>query len=71
MLSGLTRASLLPVGTGFLDVTAGVVRPWSGGMDGYVRAEIGIRPLDNVDLFGFAQAGLVGVAAGAGARVTF
>jgi hypothetical protein len=63
--------SLLPVATGFVEVTAGVVAPWQDRLNAYVRGEVGFRPHSRVDLFGFAQASLDGFQGGIGARATF
>ncbi len=71
MRSGLDRVAQLVPGTGFLDVTAGVAKPWQGSLDAFVRAEAGWHPTDNLSAFAFAQADLQGAKAGIGARVTF
>ena len=71
MRSGLERVALLPVGTGYAEITAGVAHSWQAGLDAFVRGEIGIKPRENVDLFGFAQADRAGAQAGVGARVTW
>jgi len=69
--SGLDRAHQLLPDTGFAEVTAGVNHPWQGGLGAFVRGELGWHPTDNLDAFAFAQADLVGVQAGVGARLSF
>ena len=69
--SGLDRARLLPVGTGYAELTAGLAQSWGGGLDAYVRGELGWHPADGLTAFGFAQADRVGVQAGLGARINF
>lgn len=71
MLAGLDRAGLLPTGTGYAELTAGVAKPWQGDLDAYVRGELGWHPTDSLSAFAFAEGGLRGVQAGVGARVTF
>ncbi len=71
MLSGLDRVGLLVPGSGFAQVTAGVSKGWQSGLDAFVRGEVGFKPRENVDLFGFGQANLQGAQAGVGARLTF
>lgn len=71
VLSGLDKVGMLAPGRGFAEITAGVAKPWQGELDAYVRAELGFRPRDWLDLFGFGQADLRGVQAGAGARLRF
>ncbi len=69
--TGLDRATLLPIGTGFAQLSAGMVKPWGGTLDAFVRAELGARPLANLSAFAFAEANRFGAQAGVGARVTF
>lgn len=71
MRAGLDRVGKLLPGTGFAEVTGGVRSDWQSGLDAFVRGEVGFKPRENVDLFGFAEADRVGVQAGVGARVTF
>lgn len=73
--SGLDRASLLPVGTGYAELSAGV-RSLGGDVTGYVRGEVGWRPAPRVSVFGFGEGtfgGSLGPGwmAGIGARVGF
>lgn len=69
--AGLDRTAKLLPGAGFLDFTAGVNHPWAGGLGAFVEGDVGWKPRENVDLFGFAKADLAGVSAGVGARLTF
>lgn len=69
--SGLDRVGKLAPGSGFLDVTAGLRKDWQGGLDAFVRGEVGVKARENVDLFGFASGDRVGLQAGVGARVRF
>ncbi len=46
-------------------------KAWGGPLAATARIEAGYRPAEHLELFGFAQADLVGVSGGAGARVTF
>lgn len=69
MRAGLERAAKLVPGTGFLEVTAGVAKPWQGGLDAFVRAELEWRPTERLTTGAFAQAGLEGVAAGIFGRI--
>lgn len=71
MLSGLDRVDLLPTGHGFANLTAGVNDAFGGGLGAFVEGEVGWKPRDNVDLFAFGKATLVGVQAGIGGRITF
>ncbi len=71
MRSGLERVGRLAPGSGFAEVTAGVVAPWSGALDAYVRAELGWHPTESLSAFAFAQAGLQGAQAGVGGRLRF
>ncbi len=71
MLSGLDRVDQLVPGHGFANLTAGVNDVFGGGLGAFVEGEVGWKPRENVDLFGFAKADLVGVQAGIGARVSF
>lgn len=71
MRAGLDRVGALLPGTGFAELAAGVSHDFQKGLDAFVRGEIGFKPRENVDLFGFAQADRVGVQAGVGARVTW
>lgn len=63
--------SALTPGHGFFNVTAGVNDAFGGGLGAFVEGEVGWKPRENVDLFAFGKATLVGVQAGVGARVTF
>lgn len=67
----MDRVGKLFPGTGFAELTAGITKPWDGALNAAVRAEVGFKPRDNVDLFGFGQADLRGAQAGVGARITF
>lgn len=71
MLAGLDRVSKLVPGAGFLDFSTGVSKSWQGGLNAFVRGEVGIKPRENVDLFGFGEADLNGARAGLGARLAF
>lgn len=71
MCAGLDSAEHLGVGRGYLEASAGVDRPWNGPLEAFARLEAGAHPLTNLSLFAFGQADLVGLSAGAGARVTF
>lgn len=71
MRAGLDRAELLGVGHGYAEATAGLVRPWDGQLSAFARIEAGAHSLAGLDLFAFGRADLVGVQAGAGARVTW
>lgn len=65
----------LKPGSGYAEVTAGARGLWSGEAVGFVRGEVGWKPLDHVGLFGFGEAtfggSLPGWQAGLGARVTW
>lgn len=61
----------MPAGSGYLDFNAGVNHLWAGQTNAFARAEAGWKPTANATLFGYAEADLVGVQAGVGARVTF
>ncbi len=67
----MNQASLLPVGTGSFDLTAGISDSFGGGLDAFVRGELGWHPTDRLTGFAFAQADRVGVQAGLGIRGTF
>lgn len=73
--SGLDRAKLLPVGGGYLEATAGMTSKLGGGA--FARLEAGMRPLENLTLFGYGQVStplqtFAPVAeAGVGLRLTF
>ncbi len=54
-----------------MEVSAGVSKAWSGGLDAFLRAELGWRPADTLSVFAFAEADRIGLQAGLGARVTF
>lgn len=69
--SGLERVSLLPVNTGYAEITAGINNPWSGTLGAFVRGEVGWHPAENVSVFGFAEANTTGFMAGAGANFSF
>lgn len=71
MRAGLDRAAKLVPGSGFAEVTAGIRNDWQSGLNAFVRGEVGFKPRENVDLFGFAEADRVGFQAGVGARLTF
>ncbi len=58
-------------GSGFANLTAGVSNAWGGSLNAFVEAEVGFKPRENVDLFGFAKADRLGSSAGVGARVLF
>jgi hypothetical protein len=49
--AGLQRASLLPRGRLSADAQAG----WSSLAGGYVRGEVGFRPMPMAKVFGFGQ----------------
>lgn len=67
MRDGLTRVSLLPVRSGYLEAQAGALT--RVGL--FVRAEAGYRASSNLNLFGFGQWSQSESMAGAGVRVTF
>lgn len=69
--AGLERVHSLIPGSGFASVTAGLTKPWGASLEAFVSGEVGFKPRENVDLFGFARADLAGVVAGLGARVTW
>lgn len=70
--AGLDRVAKLIPGSGYLELTAGVDKPWDAALNAYVRTEIGWKPHESVDLFGFAQADTQsGAQAGIGARLTW
>lgn len=69
--AGLDRVAPLVPGTGFLDFNAGVDRTWQGQLGAFAELDVGFKPVENVDLFGFARADLAGASAGIGARVRF
>ncbi len=71
MLSGLDRVQQLVKGTGFVELTAGVLKPFDGELGAFARGEIGIKPTDSTSFFGFAEATLKQVQAGLGFRKTF
>ena len=71
ILEGLGRVSLAPGLGGYAEATAGLFRPWGGHLSGFVRGEIGWKPVDNISFFGFSQADGVGVQTGVGARLQF
>lgn len=73
--AGLDRVSLLPVGSGYAELSAGA-RGIGGEVVGFVRGEVGWRPAPSVSVFGFGEAtfgGSMGPGwmAGIGARVGF
>ena len=73
--AGLDRVSLLPVGTGYAELSAGA-RGLGGSAVGFVRGEVGWRPAQRVSVFGFGEGtfgGPLGPAwmAGVGARVSW
>lgn len=51
VLEGLTRATELGVGRGYLEATAGV----KTGVGAFGRLEAGYRPAEGVTLFGYGQ----------------
>lgn len=61
---------LLP-GKGFFEVKAAAAGLWGGPTETFLRAELGVKPNEHVDLFAFGQAERTGWQAGAGARVTW
>lgn len=69
--AGLDRAASLVPGSGYAELTAGVVKPWESGLNAFVRAEIGWHPAENVSLFAFGEADVHGAQAGVGSRITF
>lgn len=70
--AGLDRVAKLIPGSGYLELTAGVAKPWDDALSAYARAEVGWKPRENVDLFGFAQVdSQSGAQAGVGARLTW
>lgn len=70
--AGLDRVGSLVPGTGYLELTAGVSKPWDDALSAFARAEAGWKPRENVDLFGFAQVDTQnGAQAGVGARLTW
>lgn len=81
LTAGLSRVDLLPKGTGYFESTAGVRGILNAGMVGYIRAEAGYKPADNISLFvfgeintGFERIGQpmhLGWMAGVGLRWTF
>ena len=71
VLAGLDRAEKLLPGAGYFEVTAAAAKPWAGGLEAFVRAELGWHPTDNLAAFAFAQADLQGVQGGIGARLSF
>ena len=69
--AGLRDAALLPVGDWEVSLVGGVSRTW-GGVDGaFARGELGWHPVSPLTVYGFGQVDVVGVSAGAGARVTW
>ena len=62
----VAKASLLPVGGAFYDVTAGVRAPWQGDLTAYLRAEAGWHPTDWFTAGGFVEANTREVMAGVG-----
>ncbi len=69
--SGLDRASRLVPGSGFAELTAGVVHPWQGDTSAFLRGEVGWHLAEPLAAFAFAQADRVGIQAGIGARLSF
>lgn len=72
---GLDRAGLLPTGTGYVELSAGV-RADAGGAAAFARGELGWRPRENLSVFAFGEgtAGLrqpAAFMAGVGARLNF
>lgn len=76
--AGLSRVDALKPGTGYAEVTAGA-RGEGASVVGYVRGEVGAKPVKNVSLFGFGEATLGGTferltpgwMLGVGTRVTW
>lgn len=72
--AGLDRVALLPVAGGYLEASAGA-RGAAGAVVGYVRGELGWRPVSRAAFFAFGEAELgrpgPAWAAGLGARVTW
>lgn len=69
---GLERVKRLPVGGGFVDVTAGV--DLMKGLDAaaFARLETGFKPLEPLTAFGFAETHLQGdLQAGVGLRLAW
>ena len=52
MLKGLDRAKGLEVGRGYFSITGGV----TSAAGAFVRAELGARPLEQLEVFAYAQA---------------
>ena len=71
MRAGLDRASKLLPGTGYAELTAGLVKPWAEGLGGYVRGELGMHLNQGLSAFAFAEATLQGGQAGVGARLSW
>ncbi len=69
--SGLDRVQELIKGGGFAELTAGVVKPYDGELDGFVRGEVGYKPTDTTSFFGFVEATLKQAQAGLGFRKDF
>lgn len=75
---GLDRVALLPKGTGYAELSAGV-RGVGGDVVGFARGELGWHPRDNLSLFAFGEADVTlggrllppSYQAGVGLRVTF
>lgn len=63
----VAKASLLPVGGAFYDVTAGVrAAPWQGDVSAFLRAEAGWKPADWLTAGAFVEANTREVVAGVG-----
>ncbi len=69
VLSGLDRVGMLTPRTGYAELTAGVAMPWIGDTSAFLRAEVGLRPLENLSAFAFVEATRLGATAGLGVRV--
>jgi len=62
---GLSRTMLLPTRTAYVETSVGATQ----AAGAYARAEVGLRPVEPVGLFGFGQVDRFGWQAGAGARL--
>lgn len=54
-----------------MSLLAGVSRTWDGLTGAFVRGELGWHPVVPLTVFAYSQADLVGLQAGAGARLTW
>jgi len=61
----------LPTGQVEVSLLAGVSRTWDGLTGAFVRGELGWHPVVPLTVFAYSQADLVGLQAGAGARLTW